>query len=196
MWKYKSKQQPYLHIMQLQKRYDILDGLPSYGPMYIPVSEDGEQFYSEGFVVRFYKSDGSEWVANFKPGWTGFSLVVDYPDKNRIVVIAKGQGYIMTPDQQTPIDKFGVDIKEAIKIEDNKIILVDDIHVRLIDDKGIIWQSERISWDGIKDIEVKDNILTGLSYDPMDSINEWIPFSIHLDTKEIVGGSYRRYPIA
>jgi hypothetical protein len=181
--------------MQLQKRYDILEGLPSYGPMYIPVSEDGEQFYSEGVVVRFYKSDGNEWVANFKPGWTDFSLVVDYPDKNRIVVIAKGQGYIMTPDQQTPIDTFGVDIKDAIKTADNKIILVDDIYVRLIDDKGIVWESERISWDGIKDIKLQDNIFTGLSYDPMDSITEWVPFSIDLDTKVITGGSFRRYPI-
>lgn len=181
--------------MQLQKRYDILEGLPAYGPMYIPVSEDGEQFYSEGFVVRFYKSDGSDWVANFKPGWTDCSLVVDYPDKNRIVVIARGQGYIMTPDQQTPIDTFGVTIKDAIKIEDNKIILADDIYIRLIDDKGTIWQSERISWDGIKDLKLQNNILTGLSYDLMDSITEWIPFSINLDTKEITGGSYRRCPI-
>src|SRR5690606_22078765 len=131
--------------MQSQKRYDILDGLPSYGPMCIPVSEDGEQFYSEGFVVRFYKPDGSDWVANFKPGWTDFSLVVDYPDKNCIVVIAKGQGYLMKPDQQTPIDTFGIAIKDAIKTENNKIVLVDDTYVMLIDDKGTIWQSERIS---------------------------------------------------
>ena len=60
---------PIGHLMQVQRRYEILDGLPTYGPMYVPVSEDGEPFYSEGFVVRFYKSDGSEWVANFKPGW-------------------------------------------------------------------------------------------------------------------------------
>lgn len=181
--------------MQVQRRYEILDGLPAYGPMYVPVSEDGEPFYSEGFVVRFYKSDGSEWVANFKPGWTGFSLVVDYPEINRIVVIAKGQGYIMTPDQEVPIDTFGVDIRDAIKTADGKIVLVDDIYVRLLDNEGAVWQSERISWDGIKDVKLKDNILTGLSYDPMDSINEWIPFSIDLDTKEITGGSYRRYPI-
>ncbi len=181
--------------MQQQNRYDILPGLPSYGPLYIPVSEDGEQFYSEGFVVRFYKSDGTEWVANFKPGWSDCSLVVYYPESNRLVVIAKGQGYIMTPDQQTPLDTFGVNIKDAIKTEDNKIVFVDDVYVTLIDDKGVVWQSERISWDGIKDLNLKDNILTGLSYDPMDSITEWIPFSINLDSKEITGGSYRLYPI-
>jgi hypothetical protein len=163
--------------------------------MYIPVSESGEPYYSEGFVVRFYKSNGSEWVANFKPGWTGFSLVVDYPETNRVIVIAKGQGYIMTPDQQIPIDTFGVDIRDAIKKTDSEIILVDDLSVRLLDHEGAIWQSERISWDGMKDVKLQDHILTGLSYDPMDSINEWIPFSIDLDTKEIIGGSFRRYPI-
>jgi hypothetical protein len=181
--------------MQVQKRYEVLDGLPAYGPMYASVSEDGEPFYSEGFVVRFHKTDRSEWVANFKPGWRDFSLVVDYPDTNRIVVIAKGQGYIMTPDQEFPIDTFGVDIKDAIKTADDKIVLIDDIYVWLLDVKGTVWQSERISWDGIKDVNLKDNILTGLSYDPTDSINEWIPFLIDLDTKEITGGSFRRYPI-
>jgi len=178
--------------MQQKKRYEILDGLPSYGPMYIPVSENGEQFYSEGFVVRFYKADGSDWVANFKPGWTDCCLVVDYPNSNRIVVIAHGQCYIMTPDEQTPIDTFGVDIKEAITTDDNKIVLLDDIYVMLMDDKGIIWQSERISWDGIKDVQLQDNILTGLSYDPIDRNNEWIPFSVDLETKRVSGGSYRR----
>jgi len=181
--------------MQQQKRYEILEGLPAYGPMYVPVSESGEQFFYEGFVVRFYKSDGKQWVANFRPGWSQCNLVVDYADSNRVIVIAKGQGYLMKPDNEIPIDTFGINIKDAIKTDDNKIVFVDDIYVWLVDDKGELWQSERISWDGIKDLKLKDNILTGLSYDPTDSIIEWIPFSFDLETKEITGGSYRRHPI-
>lgn len=179
----------------MQLGYEVLDGLPTYGPMYVPVSEDGEPFFSEGFVVRFYKSNLSEWVANFKPGCTDFNLIVDYPDTNRIVLIGKGQGYIMTLGQEQPIDTFGGNIREAIQTPDNKIILVDDIYVRLLDNNGTVWKSERISWDGIKDLKLEDNILTGLSYDPMDSTNEWIPFSIDLTTKELKGGSYKRYQI-
>lgn len=180
--------------MQSQKRYEVLNGLPSYGPMYITVSVDGEPFHSEGLVVRFYKSDGSEWVANFYPGWTDCNLLLDYPNKDRIIVIAGGQGYLMTPEQHIPIDTFEV-ANEAIKTKDGKIVLVDDIHVWLVDDMGIGWESERISWDGIKDLKLQDHVLTGLSYDPMDSINEWIPFSVDLETKVVTGGSYRRYPI-
>ena len=182
-------------IMNEQKRFEVLEGLPTYGPMYVPVSEDGVSFYSEGFVVRFYKSDGSAWVANFKPGWTEFCLVLDYPDTNRVVVIANGQGYIMNPDQVVPTETFGIDIREALQTENNKIILVDDLYVRLLDEKGTIWQSERISWDGMKDLKLEGIILTGLSYDPTDSSNEWIPFSIDLETMVIKGGSFRRYPI-
>jgi hypothetical protein len=65
------------HSVQ-DKRYEILDGLPSYGPIYISISQDGIPFYSEGFVVRFYKSDGTNWVANFKPGWTNSSGVYEF----------------------------------------------------------------------------------------------------------------------
>lgn len=34
-------------------RYEILDSLPSYGPMYIPVSEYNKNYYSEGLLFAF-----------------------------------------------------------------------------------------------------------------------------------------------
>jgi hypothetical protein len=178
--------------MKHHKRYEILNGLPGHGPMYIPVSEDDEQFYSEGFVVRFYKSDGSDWVANFKTGWSNLNFVFDYPEIDRIIVIAKGQGYIMDPNQEKPIETFGLGIKSALVTKENEIVLVDDISIEIMTEKGIVWQSERISWDGIKDTELNGNILSGLSYDPTNSFNEWIPFTVDLTTKEIIGGSYRQ----
>ena len=50
------------------KQYELLESLPAYGPMYIPISETGEPFYSEGVAVRFYKKDGTAWVGNFATG--------------------------------------------------------------------------------------------------------------------------------
>lgn len=52
--------------------------------MYIPISEDGIPFYSEGYVVRFYKSDGTSWVANFKIDWTNFSGIYDFPEFEKL----------------------------------------------------------------------------------------------------------------
>jgi hypothetical protein len=58
--------------MAIGNRYEILNSLPVYGPMYVPVTENGKPYYSEGFPVRFFKKDGSEWGANFEPGMTTF----------------------------------------------------------------------------------------------------------------------------
>lgn len=59
------------------KRHKILSSLPTYGPMYVPVTANGELFYSEGFPIRFYKPDHTEWVANFQPGWTELKQIIE-----------------------------------------------------------------------------------------------------------------------
>jgi len=179
--------------MQIEKRYEILDGLPTYGPMYIPISESGEEFYYEGFVVRFYKDDGSNWVGNFKTGWTQYSSVFAILDTDKIIVIANGQGYIMTTENQKPIATFGLAITELLKTNDNRFIAADQTDLEIIEHDGFIWRTERISWDGIKDLTLENNIVTGLSFDPMNDADGWVKFSVNLDTKEVKGGSYNRY---
>jgi hypothetical protein len=179
--------------MSDKRKFEILDSLPTYGPMYVPVTEDSKPYYSEGFVVRFFKSNGDNWVANFQPGWTKCNEVFDFPDSDRIIVIAGGLGYVMQPDNEKPINTFGVTIDFTIRISEERIIATDNTDVREISSVGEVWRSPRISWDGIKDIKIENEQLTGLSFDPMDENNEWIPFSIDLKTKEIQGGSYRRY---
>ncbi len=161
--------------------------------MYIPISEDGIEFYHQGFVVRFFREDGTDWVANFKTGWTKYSNVFEIPETNKIVVIANGQGYIMTPDQQKPLKTFGYAITEVITTNDKRFVAADITDLEIINRDATIWRSERISWDGIKDLVVNDNIVSGFSFDPMHDSDEWVNFSFNLDTKEIIGGSYRRY---
>ncbi len=179
--------------MQIQKQYEILEGLPPYGPMYIPISESGKAFYNEGFVVRFFKKDGSNWVANFKTGWTDFNDVFELSGTNKIVVIANGQGYIMTTEDEKPIATFGLGITQLIKANDNRYIAAEQTDLVVIEHDGSIWRTERISWDGIKDLILENNIVNGLSFDPMNEADEWVKFSVNLDTKEVTGGSYNRY---
>src|SRR6478736_3638893 len=110
--------------MPAKKRYEILNSLPSFGPMYVPVTENGELFYSEGFAVQFYKSDGTSWVANFKLGWTEFKAIYELENQN-LVVIAGGACYLMNPDQTNPISAFGVGYVAALKTLNNRLILQD-----------------------------------------------------------------------
>lgn len=180
--------------MEETKQYEILDGLPPYGPMYVSVTNIDEPFFSEGFVLRLFKSDGTSWVANFRPGWTGFSKVFDFPEHKTLVVIAGGQGYIMSPDDEKAKSTFGLTITEVLQTSDGSLVCADNTDITVLDNHtGQLWRSERISWDGLKDLTILGDTLYGKSYDPTNSIQEWSDFSVNLKTKEIKGGTWRDF---
>jgi hypothetical protein len=53
----------------MPNNYEILKGLPGTGPMYVTIGDNSyHSDYSEGFVIRFSKKDGTHWVGNFKRG--------------------------------------------------------------------------------------------------------------------------------
>ena len=159
--------------------------------MYIPISESGEQFFSEGFVIKFTKDDNTTWVANFASGW-GIDKVFEYPDKNIIVVFASGNGYVMNPNNEKPIKFIGSMTKDIFQTELGDLILIDDIGIEILEAETMdTWTSERISWDGFKDLIFENGIIKGKSYNPTNSLQEWTDFSFDIENKKITGGSFR-----
>ncbi|RPD45182.1 hypothetical protein [Paracnuella aquatica] len=179
--------------MTTEKRYEILNALPTYGPMYVPVTDNGEPFYSEGFPVRFYRTDGTEWVANFQPGWTDLKKIIEFDKTQNLLIIACGTCYIMNQNETKPIQVFGVGYSNIFSASNDRLVLQDQTDLTIIEPDGNHWHTERISWDGLKEIKVENSIITGLSYDPMHDADEWVPFSYDIDTKVLTGGSYHRY---
>ncbi len=179
--------------MQTAKRYECLKGLPPYGPMYVSISENDEQLFSEGFVVRFTKSDGTNWVANFKIGWSNFSTIFELPSAGKIVVIANGQGYVMCADQQNAITTFGTAITDLLRTEDGRYVAADNTNLVIINSDGSVWASTRLSFDGIKELEINGNIVSGYSYHPTSDADEWIKFYFNIDTKGAEIGRHKRY---
>lgn len=179
--------------MEKGKRYEILESLPTYGPMYIPVTENGEPYYSEGFVVKFFKANGTDWVANFKPGWTGFNAVYEYGIEDNILIIAGGTCYLMNPEERNAQSIFGVGYESVIKTLDGRLILQDLTDLTVFEINGEHWHTERISWDGIKDLKLEGTLVSGLSFDPMNEKDQWIEFIVDLEKRNVKGGSYRQY---
>lgn len=175
----------------MDKRYEVLDGLPAYGEMAIPITYNDELFVSEGYVVKFYKDDGTEWTANFQLGWTEISLAISSVKNNIIIVVAGGTGYLMNPNDEKPIKIFDYGISEIILRDNGHLILSNETDIIILDENGKLeWKSGRIADDGIKDLKLDGNILIGYGYDigRYDEYNEaatWIQFVIDLDTKEI-----------
>lgn len=171
-------------------RYEILDSLPSYGPMYIPISECNKSFYSEGFVVRFYTSIHTNWVGNFEPGCSGFNAVYDFGPELYVLVIAGGICYLMNPDDHEPISIFGVHCQMVIKGLDGKLILNESTYITVFETSGEHWSTERISYDGLVDLKLEGNLLTGLSFAPGYEDGEWLEFAVDLETRVVKGGSF------
>lgn len=176
----------------MKNRYKILESLPPYGPMYMPISVDGKEFYSEGFVVRFYKSDDTEWVGNFYPGGTTLREVVELHDTTNLLIIADGTCYIMNPESSVPLMAFGGDYLNIFKANRNKFVLQDSVGLTIIEPDGTYWDSERISWDGLADVTIENNTVIGISYDPMYDADEWVYFSYDIDSKKLIGGSFNK----
>jgi hypothetical protein len=162
--------------------------LPTYGPMYVPVTDSGKPFYSEGFAVRFYKTDGTEWVANFEPGCTDLKEVVELEKTKNLLVVACGTCYIMNPDETKPIEVFGVSYSGIFKVSNGRLVLQDQIDLTIIEPDGTHYDTERISWDGLAEIKVENNWVSGLAYNPMYDADEWVEFKYDLDTKILTGG--------
>lgn len=81
-------------------RWEILNGLPGEGPIPKHFHLGHPTPWAEGFVVRFWKADGSEWVGNFQGGGFGHTELVAWPEANAIVVIAADNLYLV--DSQDP----------------------------------------------------------------------------------------------
>jgi hypothetical protein len=180
----------------LLKRYEILKTLPAYGPMYILVTYDKLSFTSEGFVVRFFKSDKSSWTANFKPGCSELNKVFEIKDQQNIIVIAGGACYIMNPDEYKPLTVLGNDYVKANKSSDNKLVLQGSTTLTIIEPDGEFWNTEPISFDGFKDLQIVGNIVSGLSYNLLNKNEEWTKFIVDLEKHTVEGGSINQYKFA
>ena len=172
-----------------KERFKILKGLPAYGPMYVPVTQVEKPYispYSEGLVIRFFKSDRTSWIANFNLGLTSYSAVFEFPSTDLTVVIAGGSGYVMNRNQTRPIVTFRTAIKTAILTE-QEVVAVDDTHLITVNSMGNIWTSDRISWDGIADLRLEGHTVFGLAHNPMHEGDDWVDFSLDLTTKQLIG---------
>jgi hypothetical protein len=175
------------------KRFEILESLPTYGPIYVPITHTGLSFFSEGYVVRFYSGDGSSWVANFEPGWTDFSGVYDFPDFNKTVVFAYGSCHIITANMQNSANSFGVGFTHVYQTADHILIAADQVDFTVIEVKNDkVWTSGRISWNGFNDLKFDGDVITGLAFDPRTTQGEgeWEKFSFNYRTHRVIGGTW------
>jgi hypothetical protein len=177
-------------------RYEVLAGLPPYGPMAVPFGGGGWTGswvgHSEGTVVRFHPHTRDAWIGNFQPGSAGgWEDVLEHPNGQHIIVLSRGQGYVIDPETRQLVLTFPREIQHVVELPKLQAIAFSDgLCFEAIRSDGIWWQSPRISWDEIRSIKVDGTILRGEASAPSADGNDWVPFTLDLMTGQCEDGIY------
>jgi hypothetical protein len=172
-------------------RFEILPGLPAYGPPAISFTHLGPREHREGLVVRFFSAHGDSWVGNFVGGAKGPSCnrVIAHPNKRDVIVIAQGEGCIVDPDIRKVRKKFEYvwDIFSAPALDLVVLQRLVDFQAIKADDSG--WCSNRISWDGFRNVKIRGTELLGEALSVSDA---WTPFSLDLLSGHCANGIHEK----
>jgi hypothetical protein len=176
-------------------RYEVLPGLPPYGPTALPFNAGGSTGawggHSAGLVVRFHPDASNSWVGNFQPGSGGWEDVLDHPNGQHVVVVARGQAYVVDPETRQLLFAFSGSIQHVVRLpEFNAILFSDGLSFEAIKGSGVWWRSPRISWDEIRNIKVDGSVLRAEASTPTVDGNQWIPFTLNLMTGQCEGSIY------
>ena len=167
--------------------FEILPGLPPYGPEALPFSATGKGTHSEGMVVRFRADEGTEWVGNFQPGLTSCEIVVRHPNGQHYIVVTGGQVYVVDPNDPESWNCFGGNIEHVFEITQlDAVLFGNGLWFELLGPDGMIWNSRRISWDGMSDLTVNGLQLVGKAWSLDD---RWYDFRLDLTDGSVEGGS-------
>ncbi|KRR18870.1 hypothetical protein CQ13_10595 [Bradyrhizobium retamae] len=173
-------------------RFEILPGLPPYGPRAVSFTGRGEHEFREGLVVRFYPEKSDPWVGNFLGGMTNCTAVLDHPNGADVIVVADGHTCVIDPESRAMRDCAAWDdIAAVFPLHQLGLVvfqgLVDFAAVRS-DNSG--WISPRISWDSFRNVKVHETELTGEAWTPVGDI--WAPFTLDLLTGHCADGIYEK----
>lgn len=176
-------------------RYEVLTGLPTYGPMALPFSAGGWTGawggHSEGLVVKFYPIAKDAWVGNFQPGSGGWQGVVEHPNEQHLIVVSGGQGYVVDPETHQLVSLLPGDIQHVVSLPElGAIVVSDGLSFEAIKSSGVWWRSPRISWDKIRNIKVEGTTLRGEASMPTAGEDQWSPFALDLMTGQCEDGVY------
>lgn len=166
--------------------FEVLTGLPAYGPMAKSFPASGFGAHSQGFVVEFKSDKFGSWIGNFQLGPTTFSAAYDHPDAKRIVVVAGGNVYVVDPETQMAEESGGMVLSATRLKEKNALLFEDCTNISLISAHGS-WQTKRLSWDGIRNLTISGEFVSGEAWRYDET---WHEFSVSLIDGSHLGGAY------
>lgn len=167
--------------------FEILAGLPPYGPAAEQFSATGEGTHREGLVVEFLPPEAAPWIGNFQRGLTPFDTVVELPGTTEVLVVAGGTAYVVSPSKRLCLRTFGAGLRAALRFGD-AVVLSDGLSLEALRGGGVQWRTPRISWDGFRNLRIEGTQALGDAWNAPD--DAWTPFAVDLETGEVTCGGH------
>ena len=169
-------------------KYEILPGLPPYGEGARTFSATGKGQHSEGLVLRFFTSSGSDWIGNFISGAWGCSDVVVHPNGKLLIVVSNGQAYVVDPEKGEVLNLFGRGyLEHIVPVPQTNCVLFGDYSGFIaIGPEGERWTNSRVSTEGIRSLNLEGETLLGEAYDPSHDL--WHSFRLDVITGKVSRG--------
>lgn len=164
-----------------------LPGTRTHNFFYIPPVKEGGK---DGLLVHIQPDVGDDWVGCYAFGdfGQGLSAVVGSPQFEKLFVVAKGAGYLVSTSRPAQWEKIvSLPVVDIRIIAAHKLILFSDFtKVSAYGRDGLLWHSIRLCWDDLKNVGVENQKILGSGYDPTNSQRPLGHFELDLFTGEIV----------
>jgi hypothetical protein len=151
--------------------------LPGTGKLNVPViffPQPKSRPEHDGLWLRVSAASGRKWIGVFKFGYSAppvVSRVVSSPDPNRVCVLSEGAAYLVRADEPEAWERIPATPVLDVRcvLEQGLLILADFTHMAALDRNGLVWQSPRVCWDGLKIVSITSETIEGTGYDPTSS---------------------------
>jgi hypothetical protein len=138
--------------------------------------------------VKFSDKNGiNEWIGKFGVGGSGAGRVIKVAEPDRFLVSAGGFAYLVDATNRKLVNQYcDHNTRDIIYDHKRKLLIVADYtELHWIEFENKILFSRKIAVDGIRDLKIEGNVLTGLAI--LDYGGKEKRFRFDLDTLKILG---------
>lgn len=146
----------------------------------------------DGLNVHVIPHRSEEWIGTFAAGSFGPKTVTEVcntPNKNKLCVVAEGQGYIVDVERPDCCESVPIFPVLALRSSAKHGLLIFANHTELlaVGDQGLAWRTARLSWDSMKLTSMSEDELCGVFWDIRSESEQ--SFTVNLQNGTHTGGA-------
>jgi hypothetical protein len=116
------------------------------------------------------------------PVASGFQAIAALPDGASVAVVNLGDGYVINAKNAADWNRVPVRgiTRTLVSVQDQMVVFAGLTDLAAYGPSGLQWATEHLSWDGLRELVIRDRTVSGDLWDAPGS--EWKKFRLNLAT--------------